>query len=275
MKRSYRMLIGAIFLIGLFLCFPHPVAASPQDNNPIHSSNRLDPTGLVTAQGAFYYYDRHNELQGAGFTKVSLYDYDLIGGDDLLFTTYTIDGGSFTFPSLTNDDNDDPFDPDRHLDLYVIWETYFVDLGSTYHKVTYIDGLTYRWQSSIRANVQDGPVDITGVITQNSSLRPAMWIFQDLRKAWVSIYNHTTPNFYPGSVTAKWQDGEDCYLLDQWICSSFFYGINMSGAFIFIRDQGRWSADETVHETGHNYMYRSTGWWWWILLVGIMKCFPK
>jgi hypothetical protein len=226
------MLIGAIFLIGLFLCFPHPVAASPQDNNPIHNCNRLDPTGLVTAQGAFYYYDRQNELQGAGFTKVSLYDYDSIGGDDLLFTTYTIDGGSFTFPSLTNDDNDDPFDPDRHLDLYVIWETYFVDLGSTYHKVTYIDGLTYRWQSSIRANVQDGPVDITGVITQNSSLRPAMWIFQDLRKAWVSIYNHTTPNFNPGSVTAKWQDGEDCYLLDQWICSSFFYGINMSGAFI-------------------------------------------
>jgi hypothetical protein len=275
MKRSYKILIGTIYLIGLFLCIHHSVAASQQYEILSPGIPHLDPTGSVTVQGAFYYYDRHNELQGAGFSKVSLYDYDSVGGDDSLFATYTIDGGSFDFPSLTNDDNDDPFDPDRHLDLYVIWETYSLDLGSTYHRVTYLGGQTYKWQSSTRTNVQDGIVDFTGIIPTNSASHPAMWIFQDLRNAWNSIYTNTAPHVNPGSVTLKWEQNQDCYVIGQTRCTSFFYGTDIGGPFIFLSDANRDSSDIVTHETGHNYMYNTSGWWGGIPHVGTMKCFPK
>ena len=84
-----------------------------------------------------------------------------------------------------------------------------------------------------------------------------MWIFQDLRRDWQYVYAATGRD--AGSVTAKWQDGEDCCGL---ICGSHFWG-GPGGPYIFIADSNAGSGDAVVHEAGHHYMYNATGWWLW------------
>ena len=200
MKLSYNNLIGTIFLIALSLCIHQPVAAYSQNNIPYPDYQRLDPTGLVTPQGIIFYFDRLNTPVTAACTKVHLYDDDISGSDDFLFTTYTNASGSFYFPALTNDDTDDPSDPNRRLDLYIIFETYCQDYGSTFHKVTNILGLTYKWQTPTLTNVSDEVVDLSCIIPADSTSRSGMWIFQDLRKAWRNVFDNTVPNFDPGSA---------------------------------------------------------------------------
>lgn len=217
--------------------------------------------GQVTVQGSFFYADRHNNSVPARFTKVYLYDQDAGGIDDLLGTTVTDANGFFQFPARTNWDDDDP-DPDpnnRRLDLYVVWETDVNDSASARRRVTNFGDWAYEWPSEPRTNVQDGMVDFFNYQVPDSQL-PAMWIFQDLRRAWEYIRNATGVD--PGSVTAKWQNGSDCY--PSWpFCSSFFYA-GVGGPFIFIADSSRLSGDTVVHEAGHHYMYNTTGWWlWW------------
>ncbi|MCS7352332.1 MAG: hypothetical protein RMM10_12595 [Anaerolineae bacterium] len=89
---------------------------------------------------------------------------------------------------------------------------------------------------------------------------PAMWIFQDLRRAWEYIRNATGVD--PGSVTAKWENGQNCY--PSWpFCGSYFNG-GVGGPYIFIAHNSAISGDTVVHETGHHYMWNATGWWlWW------------
>lgn len=53
--------------------------------------------GQVTPQGAFSYYNRNSSLVGARYTKVSLFESDPVGGDDLLATTNTDANGFFNF----------------------------------------------------------------------------------------------------------------------------------------------------------------------------------
>jgi hypothetical protein len=264
MKRSHRILIGAFFLIGLLLCIYHPVAASSQHKIPSPDYRVLDPTGLVTPQGILYYYSRLGGWASAPCTKAYLWDDDISGSEDLLFITYSNDGGFFYFPALTNDDNDDPSDPNRHLDLYVVFESYCLDSGTIFHKVTNFIGLTYTWLTPTYANVPDEIVDLSSLIPANTDTLPAMWIFQDLRHAWVSIYDYTLPHFDPGSVTVKWEDQIDCFtILGYEICNSFYYGLGSFGPFIFIQDEGSNSPDTVVHEVGYRYMDNATGWWWW------------
>lgn len=264
MKRLYKILIGAIFLIGLFLSIHQPVAASSHHKIPSPDYHQLDPTGLVTPQGVIFYFNRLDNLALAACTKVYLYDDDISGSDDLLFTTYTNDNGSFYFPALTNDDSDDPSDPNRHLDLYIIFQTYCQDTGTTFHQVANIAGFTYTWQPPTITNVPDGSVDLSSIVPPDSTPRPAMWISQDLRKAWRTVYDNTVPYFNPGSVSVKWEATTNCYtILGNEICNSFYYGLGSFGPFIFIKDAATDSPDTVVHEAGHNYMDNATGWWWW------------
>jgi len=218
--------------------------------------------GTVTVRGSFFYADRSNNPAPASFTKVYLYDQDPGGSDDLLDTTVTDANGFFQFSARANWDEDDP-DPNpenRRLDLYVVWETDVNDSASARRRVTNLGGWAYRWWSGVQTNAQDGTVDFNYWIPPGDAQLPAMWIFQDLRRAWEYIRNST--GLDPGSVTAKWQSGSDCY--PSWpFCSSFFYA-GAGGPFIFIADSSRLSGDTVVHEAGHHYMWNKTGWWlWW------------
>ena len=219
--------------------------------------------GQATIQGTITYANRNNEQVGASFTSVRLFEFDPGGADDPLGTTTTDANGFFQFPTRTNWDDDDT-DPDpnnRRLDLYFVIEADYNDSASSWHRVTNFGNQTYTWQTSILYNVSDGSHSYHIPIPSGFSTLPAMWIFQDLRNSWEYVRNYTWPQFDPGSVTAKWQYGEDCY--PSWpFCSSFFDG-GIGGPFIFINHSQRISADTVVHETGHHYVYNATGWWLW------------
>ncbi|OGO26400.1 MAG: hypothetical protein A2W33_10785 [Chloroflexi bacterium RBG_16_52_11] len=220
--------------------------------------------GDVTAQGTFYYYDRDNNQVRSRFTKVHLYDDDPGGNDDWLATTNTDAYGYFQFPTMTNWDEDDT-DPDpnnRRLDLYVVWEADYNDSGIARHRVTNFGNQNYKWYSFTSTNTPDGTINFSSFLPTGFPGLEAMWIFQDLRKAWEEVYDNTSPHFDPGSVTAKWEDGENCY--PSWpFCTSFFNG-GVGGPFIFVSNLNRISGDTVVHEAGHHYMWNATGWWlWW------------
>jgi hypothetical protein len=220
--------------------------------------------GEVTVQGVFKYADRgSNEANALGrYTKVYLYEQDPGGTDDLLEITTTDGNGFFKFPMLSNWDEDgtdsDPIN--RRLDVYLVFEADYKDSPSAYRRVTDLNGYTYVWPTSVLNDISDGLINLTVPIPNDFPTLPAMWIFQDLRRAWEYIRNSTGVD--PGSITAKWQRGENCY--PSWpFCSSLFYA-GPGGPFIFIDDNSRFSGDTVVHEAGHHYMWNKTGWWlWW------------
>jgi hypothetical protein len=218
--------------------------------------------GQVTAQGSFFYADRNNNTVLARFTKVYLYDQDPGGTDDLLATTTTNANGFFQFPARTNWDDDDT-DPDpnnRRLDLYVVWETDYNDSATARHRVTNVSGQAYTWPSFTSSNAPDATVDFSSVLPVGRPNLEAMWIFQDLRRAWEYVRNNTNPQTDPGSVTARWETGRN----DLTPCSGSCFYAGPGGPYIFIAQRSSLSADAVVHETGHNYMYNATGWWlWW------------
>ena len=220
--------------------------------------------GQVTAQGSFKYYDRLGQPSPAGVTRVYLYDQDPGGTNDQLETIITQSNGSFQFPPQENWDDDDP-DPDpnnRRLDLYVVWETDVEDSPGSRRRVTNFDDWSYKWASETRTNVGSGTSDFYNYYP--SSWQEALWIFQDLRRAWEYFRGNTSPQTDPGSATARWESGENCFPLYPGIspCSSFFwpYG-SLSGIFIAHDDIG--SEDTIIHELGHQYMYNVTEHFWY------------
>lgn len=212
--------------------------------------------GQVTPQGAFSYYNRNSSLVGARYTKVSLFESDPVGGDDLLATTNTDANGFFQFPVQDNWDGDDsdpnPFN--RKLDLYVMAETDYSDSGIARRRVTDFDYYNYQWPSSISSNVPDGTVILNASIPSTSPSIEAMWIFQDLRSAWEYVRNNTSPQIDPGSVTARWEQNSDSLGL---CAGSCFFAIG--DPYIFIADNSTISVDTIVHEASHHYMYNATG----------------
>jgi hypothetical protein len=115
-------------------------------------------------------------------------------------------------------------------------------------------------------NVSDGTADFFNYTVPDGGSQPAMWIFQDLLRAWEYIRNNSNPQTDPGSVTARWENGQNCFPLYPGInpCSSFFWpDAPLSG--IFVRhDRTGWS-DEVIHELGHQYMYNARGSFWYSL----------
>lgn len=205
--------------------------------------------GQITVQGSFQYVDRDNADRPARFVRVLLYDDDDSSGDDLLGQTTTDQNGVFQFAALPNQDNDEP---GSTLDVYVIWVAEFNDSAAAQRRVTDLSGVSHRWQSETRRNVPNGVVAFNGY--QPATNRPAMWIFQDLRRSWEYVRNNV--NIDPGSMTARWADNVDCWP----ICASYFYG-GVEGPYIFISSQHQNSADVVVHEAAHHYLYNRANWW--------------
>jgi len=214
---------------------------------------------FVNVRGTLSYYNRYGNLAGAAYTTAYLYDHDFGGdGDDLLRTVYTEANGSFDFGQVYNIDDDDPDDPIDQLDLYVVWKTFYNDSDIAHHQVENFDDQIYQWQSNVFYNVSDPTININKTIPLEDLVLRAMWIFQDLRKAWEYFYSNTIPSYDPGNVTIKWELNEN----ELTPCSGpCFYGF---GPYVFIADQSTISIDTIIHEVGHNYMYNATGWWlWW------------
>ncbi|OGO31383.1 MAG: hypothetical protein A2136_03005 [Chloroflexi bacterium RBG_16_54_11] len=211
--------------------------------------------GTVTVSGTLSYIDRYTNTVGAPFTTVKLYDQDIGGYDDPYGITHTIDSGFFQFSDIWNYDEDA-----SGLDLYVIFEADYNDTDVARRRVVNLSDDLYQWTSSVQDNVPDGDVVFDYVIQTYDPAKRAMWIFQDLRRAWEHVFNNTNPPVDPGSVTAKWELYATCY---PWgLCSSYFNG-GVGGPYIFISDEQVISSDTVVHETGHHYMWNMTGWWWW------------
>jgi len=217
-----------------------------------------DVAGTVTVNGGLYYAGRDNSTMFGRYTKVALYENDPAGTDDLLFTRTTDIYGNFSFPTIINWDSDADADPgNRKLDLYVVFEADYYDSGASHHSVTDFSGQKYKWPSWINPNVADGSLPFLIFFQNNYPTLGAMWIFQDLQRAWEYIYLSTSPNIDPGSVTAKWENAEDCYLGNPDNCNAFFSPNNL---YIFIPNNAIISADTVIHETGHHYMYNKTQW---------------
>jgi hypothetical protein len=206
-------------------------------------------SGQITVRGSFRYVDRNATDQPARFVRVLLYDADVNSVDDLLGETTTDQNGIFQFASLPNQDNDEP---GSTLDIYLIWVAEFNDSAAAQRRVADLGGNVYRWRSEIRHNVANGEHIFNNQVPNNQ--RPAMWIFQDLRRSWEYVRNNV--NIDSGSITARWADNVDCWL----ICASYFYG-GVGGPYIFISTQHQNSADVVVHEAAHHYLYNRANWW--------------
>ena len=240
MKQLQKIISGVLLVIGVYLCTGRIAAASWRQSIPTITGRLLDPTGLVTVRSTITYSDRNNNLVPARYARIYLFDHDISGGDDQLLTASTNEDGFVQFPSFINDDADDPSDPNRLLDLYVVWETYYIiDDVSGPHLVTDLGGQVYSWHSSIQNNVPDGYVIINSSITSSDQTRRAMWIFQDIRNIWEFVYDRTFPHVNPGSITGIWEDGADCGPDE--ICSSHFWG-GSGGPYVFIAHENTDSA---------------------------------
>jgi hypothetical protein len=216
--------------------------------------------GQVTVQGTLYHYDRDNSFTQSSTLWAYLYDQDPGSTDDLLVATRTNADGSFQFPPQRNWDDDDP-DPDpnhRRLDTYIVFEAEYNDSMNSWHRVADFNGQTYKWTTPVVTDNSDGNSVMEFAIPSSDPSLPAMWIFQDMRRAWQYVNNNTNPQVDPGSTLAIWQAGEN-FLPP---CgNSCFYGL---GPYLFITHNSRFSTDVVVHETGHHYMWNATGWWlWW------------
>jgi hypothetical protein len=214
--------------------------------------------GQVTVQGTLTYADRSGNSAPGRYTKVYLYDQDSGDEDELLAETITDENGFFLFPSRLNWDEDDP-DPDpanRRLDLYVIWEA---EDPISEHRVTDLAGQVYQWHSFTSLNVSDGAiVDFSSIIPSYWPTLSAMWVFQDLYRAWAHIEAYA--GIDPGGITARWEQDQNSLFP----CNSSCFYAGPGGPWVFIADRSVLSEDTVVHEAGHHYMWNQTGWWlWW------------
>ncbi len=214
----------------------------------------------VTIQGSLHYYDRNGLLVPARYTRVHLYDADSSDADDLLGETTTDANGFWQFGPLRNWDDDDS-DPDSRLDLYVTFETDVYDSGQARRRVTDYSGATHGWRTATYWNVagQDGIVDVGPLeIPFDNAGKGAIWLFQDLRRAWEYIWNQTGTD--PGPASVKWQpQGTGIPPVPQQTC--YWYGPPVEG--ILIMDPHQVYSDVVIHELGHGYMYNAYGSWFW------------
>jgi len=223
--------------------------------------------GQVTAYGRFYFYDRNGHLAPARYTRVYLYDADPSGGDDLLGLGATDGNGFWQIGPITNWDAD----ASGALDLYAVFETDVNDSDTARRRVTNFGDWAYKWQIPTKENVATGSVDLgEWAVGMGSDWEPAMWIFQDLRRAWEYVQSNAGAD--PGSVTARWEKGKNslfpCIGDPTGTCAWPYPPI--SG--IFIGHDDRNSPDIVVHELGHQYMYNASGTWWWPNVGDMLAC---
>lgn len=215
---------------------------------------RKEAPGYVTVNGTLTYQDRDGSTKPGSFTRAWLYEYDN-GTSDPLAVANTDGNGYFSFAPVLNWDDDGDADPaNRSLDLYIVFEAIYYDSGSSYRQVTELNGYRYIWDTQISHNVSSGPLNksahISAYYYPDSMF--AMWLFQDIRRAWQFVYGNTNPLIDPGSVTVRWENGHDCDDANNPSqCNSYF----SPNTNVFISDQRKESADTVVHEIAHNYKY--------------------
>ncbi len=211
----------------------------------------------VTVQGAFYYADRDGQTTPpARFMTAYLYDSNPGGVDELLATTTTNSNGYFQFPPVLNWEANG-----SNRDLYVVWETAYNDPNNSYvnptRRMTDFGNNSYRYFSFVYTDAPDGTVDFSSVLPAGFPNLEAMWIFQDLRRGWEFVRNNTSPQSDPGSVTAKWQSGQNSLFP----CPGSCFMASVIAPYIFIADQDILSADTVIHELGHQYMFTANGYY--------------
>lgn len=215
---------------------------------------RKEAPGYVTVNGTLTYQDRDNLTKNGRMTSALLYESDPGGTDDFLAITSTNGSGYYSFPSILNWDADGDA-ANRNLDLYVIFEAIYFDIenAGTYHKVMDGDWEEYLWDSSVYSNAPSTNITRNLHIASSDDTYIAMWILQDLRRAWQYIYNQSAPyDIDPGSVDAIWEQGLECYVLG---CSPY----SVPG-HLFIPNSWATSTDTVVHEAGHRYLINTTNW---------------
>jgi hypothetical protein len=216
----------------------------------------------VTVRGSLSYADRNNNPAPARFTRVYLVDQDPGGSDDVLATTVTDGSGIFYFPAILNWDEDgtESNPENRRLDLYFVFEADHNDSPLSRRRVTDFSGRNYIWSTVPLNDIGEGMTIVSAQIPRDFPTLPAMWIFQDLRRAWEYVSSHA--GLDPGSVTARWEKDKNCYRILANICNSFFWPYYPLHG-IFISNEHAVSADTVVHELAHQYMYNAMGWWYW------------
>ncbi|MBN2006569.1 MAG: hypothetical protein JXA21_24670 [Anaerolineae bacterium] len=215
--------------------------------------------GEITAQGSLHFYDRVNSYEPAPALRVYLYEDDGVAGpdgkDDLLSATRTNAQGGFTFTPQVNWDADANAEPieQRALDLYVVWEANDPSSGQ---RITDFDDWGYQFRSETVTDAPAGALAFDYYIPNNATWEPAMWIFQDMIRAWT--YVRDTAGADAGDAAIRWEKGAT--ELSPCEVSCFCPDAPIEG--IFIDDQGAGSPDIVVHELGHQFMYNASGGWW-------------
>ncbi len=212
--------------------------------------------GDVRIHGQFTYADRSGEMQGATGINVQLWDWDA-DGDDLLAQTAASEDGQFSFPPITNWDQDDtdPNPSNRRLDLYIRYALEHDD-----YLVTDFDWHPYSWRTSVHHDFDSGVSTWYAGLPWESVDFQAMWLFQDIRRTRAFYSTHTIPPSSPGALFVHWEKDANAHGL----CSgSCFSALDPNLPYAFIAHSSIDSADTVVHELGHHIMWNSTGQWLW------------
>ncbi len=224
--------------------------------------------GQVTACGHFYYPDRDGQVWPAPHTRVRLYDADPGGTDDLLGEATANADGFWQIGPLRNwDDDDSSTNPsERRLDLYAVFQTDVYDRAwGRWRTINYV-GTPYGWwipPGYYQYNVGDGTADLGAwMVPSDAADRPAMWLFQDFRRAWEYVWNQTGTD--PGPASVKWQPaGTGAPPYPSTTC--YWYGPPVEGVLIMYPHE--YHSDVVIHELGHGYMYNAwNDWFWWTSL---------
>lgn len=238
--------------------FPDQTETVLQNEEKKNHSIFTQMSGEVVVYGAFYYYERDDTQLPAPYVHVLLYDADVSGDDDLLASTITGEDGVWQIGPISNWDED----ASGALDLYAVFETLVEGEDLSYRQVTNSDKWVYKWQIPSVVDVPDGSVNLGAYsIGNGNAWEPAMWIFQDLRRAWAYIYTNTSNN--PGAVAVRWEQGVNSLSWcenDSCCCPSEFIPCASIGG-VFIADGHVMSEDTVVHETAHQYMVNAMGFW--------------
>ncbi len=212
--------------------------------------------GETTISGKVSYFDRNGQKQDAAHVNVYLYDRDPDGSEWFVQAKVAGGDGRFAFDPLMNWDVDTA-DPDRRMDLFVIWETSTTYDPSPRRTVTDINSLAYRWRGPNADNIRNGPTSFDVNVEVTNPTLPAMWILQDLNRGRDYVLGHTNPAADPGLSDAWWELQRE----SNGFCGNSCF--TATGApTIFIAQRGVNSSDTILHELGHNYMWNATRGWW-------------
>jgi hypothetical protein len=247
MKRHLEMIASAFFILAIVMSVIPPLRANAQ-------AGPVTISGHVSYQPRNYNSSLNNMMNGIDI-EINLYEQDQYGVSYYLDTTYSDINGNYSFPSRLNWWTQDG----APLNVYLVLVTYHLETNVTNLTIP-IGNYTFRnFATSLPPN-PTATIDFP--LTSAYQDYEAMWIFEDLRNTWNFVYNNDIRNgshHGPGSVTAMWEKGANCYPFPD-KCGSY---TNAPLHYIFIaRDNNNQSMDVVVQETSHMFMANANGVWY-------------